>query len=339
MDNRKPKRSRTERMVTEMKLATIEIIKEINQHPNADRLELAKVLGWQAVVKKGEFKQGDKCVFIVIDTILPDEPWSAFLKDGDKPIRLRTVKLRGEYSQGLVLPLSVLPENVQGWQVGADVGGELGVKKYEKELSLALSGVAKCNFPEYLVCKTDEDNGLSHPEIVDLVLSHPCQITRKLDGSSMTLIVEDGKIVHVCSRRLSLEESDSNAFWMAAKKLNLKNVGDIIIQGELMGPGIQGNQLGLNEPEIYVYQIKAEREWLSQSQLQFVCSTLGCESVPVLVDKVVGATVDEIQALANADKLPDRKPSEGVVVRPVEPLSFGNGRPMGFKIINQNYGE
>ena len=322
-----------------MKLASIETISEIKPHPNAERLELAKVLGWQAIVKKGEFKSGDKCVFVVIDTILPDAPWSSFLKDGDKPIRLRTVKLRGEYSQGLVLPMSVLPENVRGWQIGADVGGELGVKKYEKELSLALSGIAKCNFPEYLICKTDEDNGLSNPEIVELVLSNHCQITRKLDGSSMTVIIEDGTIKHVCSRRLSLEESDDNAFWVAAKKLHLPPHGSFMVQGELMGPGIQGNQLELREPELFVYQIKAGGIWMRQGTILHYCAMLGCDSVPVLVDQVCGATIEEIQALANADKLPNGKPSEGVVVRPIHAPSFGNGRPMGFKIINQNYGE
>lgn len=323
-----------------MKLATIEEIKEIVPHKNADRLELAKVLGWQAIVKKGEFKAGDKCVFVVIDTILPDAPWSEFLKDGDKPIRLRTIKLRGEYSQGLVLPLSVLPENVQGWQVGADVGGELGVKKYEKEIPTCLSGEVKRNFPEYLVSKTDEDNGLSNPDIVDHVLKHPVFITRKLDGSSMTVIIENGEITDVCSRRLSLKESDTNGFWRAAKKLDLSGIEeDLIIQGELMGPGVQGNQLELSEPEIFVYQIKRMGQWLKFGRVSQFADALGCKTVPVLIDIVHGATIQEIQSLANEDTLPNGNPSEGVVVRPVEPLSFGNGRPMGFKIINQNYGE
>lgn len=236
-----------------MKLASIETIREIRPHKNADRLELASVLGWQAIVKKGEFQAGDKVVFVVIDTILPSAPWSDFLKDGDKPIRLRTVKLRGEYSQGLVLPLSVLPENVQGWQVGADVGGELGIKKYEKEIPSQLSGEIKCAFPEYIVSKTDEDNGLSNPELVEEVLRHPIIVTQKLDGSSMTVIVKNGEIEHVCSRRLSLKESDTNAFWRAARKLSIPVWFDGVIQGELMGPGIQGNQLELSEPEIFVY--------------------------------------------------------------------------------------
>ena len=110
-----------------MKLASIEVIKEIAPHSNADSLEIAKVLGWQIIVRKGEFKAGESVVFIPIDTILPDAEWSAFLKKGGKPIRLNTIRLRGEYSQGLVQPLSILPEHVRGWQEGADVGGELGV--------------------------------------------------------------------------------------------------------------------------------------------------------------------------------------------------------------------
>jgi RNA ligase (TIGR02306 family) len=169
-----------------MKLASIETIADLIDHPNADRLSIAKVLGWQSIVKKNEFNKGDKIVFVVIDTILPNAPWSEFLMDKnnpEKPIRLRTVKLRGEYSQGLVLPLSVLPENVQGWHEGADVGGALGVKKYEKEIPAQLSGIALGAFPTYICAQTDEDNGLSNPDLVNEVLSNKwITVTQKLDG-------------------------------------------------------------------------------------------------------------------------------------------------------------
>jgi hypothetical protein len=90
-----------------MKLASIEIIKEIVPHNNADSLEIAKVLGWQSVVKKNEFKEGDKVVFVVIDTILPAADWSKFLADKnnpDKPIRLKTIKLRGQYLKAYCCP-------------------------------------------------------------------------------------------------------------------------------------------------------------------------------------------------------------------------------------------
>lgn len=325
-----------------MKLASIETVKSIRPHPNADRLELATVLGWQTVIAKGSFKEGNKGVFVVIDTILPPAPWSAFLahkSSPDLPIRLKTAKLRGEFSQGLLLPLSVLPPHMQDWQVGADVGGELGIKKYEKEIPSQLSGEVKCAFPTFLAAKTDEDNGLSNPDLVAEVLSYPVTVTMKLDGSSMTVIVKDGLSEHVCSRNLSLRESDTNAFWRAARKLTIPPDFTGTIQGELMGPGIQGNQLELTEPEIYVYQIRDGNEWLKPAGLQRFCRAIGAKWCPVLIDWVEKSTLTEIQAFADDLTLPGGMVAEGVVVRPFHTPTSGIGRPLGFKIINRNYGE
>lgn len=334
-----------------MKLASLEIIKSIKEHPNADALEIAQVLGWQTIVKKGEFKEGDKIIFIVIDTILPKADWSEFLadkKNPEKPIRLRTIKLRGEYSQGLVLPLSVLYGNsfaASTWQVGADVGAELGVKKYEKELPASLSGEIAGNFPSYLISQTDEDNGLSNPDIVENVLKNPVTVTLKLDGSSCTVIVKDGKIDQVCSRRLSIKESDTNAFWNAAKKLNIPENWNGIIQGECMGPGIQGNQLGLLSATLYVYQIKTEDCYLTYNRMaQFCQHTLNCNVVPCIIhcSGLPDNNLDTFIELAdkqNLDLFIDKKgiPAEGIVVRPSDYRASGIGRPLGFKIINRNF--
>lgn len=329
-----------------MKLASIETISSLTCHPNADSLDIAKVLGWQCVVKRGAFTEGQNIVFVPIDTILPDAPWSAFLKKGDKPIRLGTVKLRGEYSQGLLLPLDVLPAGSRGWNVGADVGGELGIKKYEKEVPAQLSGEVLCPFPQHLASKTDEDNGLSHPEIVEAVLAtqahQPLQITQKLDGSSCTIIVEDGEIVHVCSRNLSLKESDSNAFWKAARK------GDFtipygpaftgIVQGELMGPGIQGNQLGISDPTLYVFQIKGFDGWLPYDSMAMHAAFMGFRSVSTVEDDGFAYySLDHLQQIADRQLLRNGKPAEGIVVRPGDCRASGVGRPLGFKIINRNY--
>lgn len=338
-----------------MKLATIEIISAIRPHANADRLEIATVLGWQTIIAKGSFKEGDRAVMVVIDTILPAAPWSAFLadkKDPAKPIRLRTIKLRGEYSQGLLLPLDVLPEHVRDWQIGADVGAELGIKKYEKEIPAALSGICKSTFPVHLACKTDEDNGLSNPDIVAFVLGHDTLVvTKKLDGSSGTIIWEEGKgITEVCSRNMSLVESEGNAFWQAARKLKLDDFQDIanpgdrvVIQGELMGPGIQGNQLGLNKPELFIYQIKHSVDgYADDEELRASGSLLEAKVVPLVavLDQREGrVTLAKLQEMADAQTLPDGSPAEGIVIRPHPTVAFSNGRPAGFKIINRNYGE
>lgn len=330
-----------------MKLASIETIKEIVPHNGADKLEIAKILGWQSIVKKGEFKAGDKVVFVVIDTILPNAPWSEFLadkKDPEKQIRLRTIKLRGEYSQGLVLPLSVLPENIQGWHESADVGGALGIKKYEKEIPAQLSGIALGAFPTYICAQTDEDNGLSYPDIVNEVLKNEwITVTQKLDGSSGTIIIEDRVITHVCSRRLSLKETEENAFWKVARKLNLDKLdrGRYVIAGEVMGCGIQGNQLKLNEPEIFVFQIKYNDSFYNYLDMVYECKyTLDCKYVPHIenfntINQKVN--IDMLQALADKQVLPCGSPAEGIVVRPLNYRSAGNGRPLSFKIINRNY--
>ena len=322
-----------------MKLASIETIREIVPHSNADSLEIARVLGWQVIVRKGQFKAGESVVFIPIDTILPDAEWSAFLKRGDKPIRLNTIRLRGEYSQGLIQPLSILPEHVRGWQVGADVGGELGVKKYEKEIPACLSGEAVGRFPLHLAPKTDEDNGLSHPELVQHTLSKPCIATLKLDGSSCTIVVTDGKITQVCSRNLSLKESATNGFWIAARKLKIPERANLVIQGELMGPGVQGNQLKLSEPTLYVYQIRNidEGRWLTDRQMVDMCvEQLDCNWVPSVGDGYF-VSIEQLQGIADNVTLTDGSPAEGIVVRRYDTEAMGNGRPLGFKIINRKY--
>ena len=335
----------------QMKLASIETIKEISPHPNADKLELAKILGWQAVVEKGKFKVGDSVVFVVIDTILPVAPWSAFLqnqKAPEKSIRLRTVKLRGEYSRGLVLPLDVLPENVRGWHVGADVGGALGVKKYEKEIPAQLSGEAIGAFPTYVCSTTDEDNGLSNLGLVDEVLKYPkLTITKKLDGSSCTIIIDAGEISHVCSRRLSLRDDNKNSFWSVAKKLNISNLGSCryIVQGELMGPGIQGNQLKLTEPTLYVYQVQRrtpqenDAQYLNYAEMAQFSTSLGCSVVPLQTETLSSSdtSLEALQDIADAQTLPCGEPAEGIVVRPSSYTASGNGRPLGFKLINKHY--
>lgn len=320
-----------------MKLASIEAIAEIHPHPNADTLDIAKVLGWECVVKRGQFTKGEKAVFVPIDTILPDAPWSAFLKKGDKPIRLVTVKLRGVHSQGLLLKLDALPEHARGWQIGADVGGVLGVRKHEKEIPACLSGQVKSAFPLYLAPKTDEDNGLSNPELVAEVLRNPCMATVKLDGSSCTIIIENGEICHVCSRNMSLIDDGKNAFWRAAKKGKYNGFTGII-QGELMGPGIQGNQLKLTEPTLYVFQVSRRGGgWLDFNSMSMDCYALGFNTVWGLGSTPPTNDIDSWKLLADSVTLPDGSPAEGIVVRPVSQVKHGMGRPIGFKLINRNY--
>lgn len=331
-----------------MKLASIEEITNIKPHPQADRLEIAQVLGWQTVVQKDKFKVGDKIVFIVIDTILPKAPWSEFLADKDrpeKPIRLKTIKLRGEHSQGLVLPLDVLAEHMQSWQIGADVGGSLGVKKYEKEIPAQLAGDVKGVFPSYLCAQTDEENAASNLDLVKEVFAKKdLTVTKKLDGSSCTIVIKDGEIKHVCSRRMDLKETETNSFWAVARAIDLKKISpeeQLIIQGELMGPGIQGNQLKLLKPELYVFQVRVQDKFIPYYQMSSVCDRLGLKVVPLIKFVEIEGSFEEeqqkLQRCADSLTLDSGAPAEGIVVRPSSYIAGGDGRPLGFKIINRNY--
>jgi RNA ligase (TIGR02306 family) len=335
-----------------MKLASIEIIKNIKNHPNADSLEIAEVLGWQVVVKKGIHQEGDKIIFITIDTIVPKCHWSEFLasKDNpDKPIRIKNIKLRGEYSSGLVIPLSEFPLQFTATTVvGEDLTTLLGIQKYIKEIPANLSGENVGDFPTHITSKTDEDNGLNDPDLVQKVLqveSH-ITITQKLDGSSITIVVKDGKIEEVCSRNLSKKETENSLFWNCAKKLTIPVGWTGVIQGELCGNGIQKNKLGLPDVRIFVFQIKQNDLYMSYDVMSEFCKKeLNCEVVPFISKLETSATIkiwtnplQKLQELADKQRYNNGVVGEGIVVRPSSyPKHFSSRRPMGFKLINRNY--
>jgi RNA ligase (TIGR02306 family) len=335
-----------------MKLASIEIIKNIREHSNAESLEIAEILGWQTIVKKGIHKEGDKVVFITIDTIVPRYNWSEFLvdqKNPDKPIRLKNIKLRGEYSSGLVIPLSEFPEQfTETVVVGENLTELLGVTKYIKEISANLSGETLGDFPTSIISKTDEDNGLNDPNLVEKVLNHDSHITvtQKLDGSSITLIVEDGALSQVCTRNLSKKETENNTFWKAARKLTIPANWTGVIQGELVGNGIQRNQLKLEDVKIFVFQISENKKYMTYEEMKDFCeNSLHCDVVPLIcklgLDAAIKLWVDplqKLQELADKQKYQSGLEGEGIVVRPSSyPKGYSSRRPLGFKLINRNY--
>ena len=111
------------------KLASIQKIRDIQPIPKADRIELATVLGWKVVVKKGEFQIGDLCVYCEIDSVFPEMEKYEFLRNDQ--FRIRTKKLRGQISQGICFPLNSLPNG--NYQEGSDVTELMNVKKHEED--------------------------------------------------------------------------------------------------------------------------------------------------------------------------------------------------------------
>lgn len=334
------------------KLVTVRKIDAIDPIEGADAIEAATIEGWKVVVKKGDFKVGDPCVYFEIDSFLPTgNPAWQFLVDkssrefeGVVGHRLRTIKLRGQISQGLVLPMSAVPQ-ITDTDRSTDQSDLLGIKKWEAPLPPALAGKSEGYFPSF-IRKTDQErcqnlkaeifgfdtvktklditpeqaiNGLDVGRLVvedGVVYSvSPAkadpnamyEITMKLDGSSMTAFVRKSfdsagvMKLGVCSRNLELKLNDENAgnsfvrmFYDSGLKAALEKFYEetgrsIAVQGELMGPGIQGNREGLKENKLFVFDIydidrgeylaPAERRALTERLLE-CAPTLG--HVPVI---------------------------------------------------------
>lgn len=335
------------------KLASIEVIKNLRTHSNADSLEIAEILGWQVVVKKGLYKEGDKVVYITIDSIVPRLPWSEFLvdpKSPDKPIRIKNIKLRGEYSSGLVIPLSEFPSQfTETTVVGENLTELLGIKKYIKEIPANLCGENTGDFPTHIASKTDEENGLNDSNLVEEVFKSDKLIvgTLKIDGTSITIIVENGNITQVCSRNLSKKETENSIYWNSAKKLQIPKNWTGVIQGELAGNGIQKNPLKIETHKIFVFQImQKDGSYLNYTQMKNFCDNyLNCDCVPLVYRFDVDSTIklwekplEKLQDITDKQKYSNGNYAEGIVFRPYNYIqSKFSRRPLGFKLINRNY--
>lgn len=324
------------------KMATIRRIDELNPIEGADKIEVATVGGWKVVCQKGLYEVGDLAVYCEIDSFIPTTVAPFLTKDGHYPKtyegvegeRLRTVKLRGQISQGLLLPLApffaVGGSHVNSENFGTeiiedqDVSELLGIVKYEPPMSAQLQGVAKGNFP-IQIPKTDQERCQNLKKEIAAAASagKVFEITEKLDGSSMTVYMIDG-VFGVCSRNLDLKESEGNSFWKVARELNLENkmriLGDnIAIQGELIGEGIQKNPYGIKGQKFYVfdmYDIKLG-EYLKPEDCRINAEQLELDHCPVI--NAVATTpesIDELLSMAEGKSLLNNKTErEGLVFK------------------------
>lgn len=327
-------------MEIKRKLASIQIIEDLQPIEGADKIEKARVKGWWAVVKKGDFKVGDRCIYYEIDSFLPIKPEYEFLLKGSKPktmkvdsgevqgIRLRTVTLKGQISQGLVLPCN------EDGEVDTDLTEKLGIIKYEAPIPPQLSGKVKGNFPSFIP-KTDEERIQNMAQVLSNFY-----VTEKLDGSSVTYYKKDG-VLGVCSRNLELSEGDTSQ-WKLARELDLANKlpEDMALQGELVGNGIQQNPLKLSGHKVFffnAYNIRTGTYLNFKDFIQF-CKSIGVETVPILEDNfVLPSTVEAMLEYAKGKSaINPETEREGVVVRPKVEMIY-DGVRLSFKAISNNY--
>ncbi|MCL2381616.1 MAG: RNA ligase (ATP) [Treponema sp.] len=324
-------------------LVTIQKVKAISGIADSDFLELAHIMGWQCVVKKGEFREGDLGVYFEVDSFLPVEDRYEFLRnssyrdndDNGKGFRIRTAKMRGQLSQGLLLPVARFPE-LEGFSEGDDVTEKLGVKKwYIPETSTP--GGAIIGERPHGIPASDEIRIQSALDLLDKLKGKPYYITTKMDGTSGIVYFIDGK-TGCCSRNMEIGDEEGALYWMPVYKYGLKEKlaaygKNIVLTGEICGPGIQKNKLRLPSIEWYVFDVK---DWDTGAYMPFdksleICAELGLGFAPLEErGDSFGYTLEELLEKAKG-KYPSGLDKEGIVVRDVM-----LPKAVSFKVLNND---
>lgn len=348
------------------KLASVRRIDSITEIKNAERIEVATLGGWEVVVKKGDFKPGELVVYFEIDSWIPHEVAPFLTAVGKEPKeykgikgqRLKTVKLRGQVSQGLVLPLTLTAEE------GEDLTEKLGVIKYDPvvdQVERNSEGRVRGTFPTHLFPKTEQERYQNLVGSNKLDKNDTYEVTLKLDGSSMTVYYYRGAY-GVCSRNQELTwprfkqswwkrllnffvpstkpdylfPQTGNHFLDTAAKLypllSYLNGLNIAIQGELMGPGIQKNREKLPEHTFFVYDIWDidAQEYYTAAERHALCEFLTLSHVPVLSLTANAPTMEQGLKLAERPSIVNPI-AEGIVYKSLRDPS------KSFKIINNKF--
>lgn len=287
-------------MTATRKMASVREIAEIRPIAGADRIEVAAVGGWQCVVGKGEFHAGDKVAYLEIDTFLPgDDPrYAPFMERGRKEMEvggrvvaghvLRTAKLRGVYSQGLVMSLAALGVDADSHEVGDDITDEIGVCKYEP-IEVAPDTIGM--YDKSIAPITDAMRIQSCVDVWPLVQRAACRASVKVDGTSMTLVFDtrDGDPrLRVFGHHYELSP-DAGLGAQAIRTCHSQGIvrfceehPDVAVQFEFAGPKVSGNRLGLPAHRAFVFAL-----WRD-----------GREKVPFEDEAVCGGDYDAIRASA-----------------------------------------
>lgn len=339
------------------KLASVQRVYAVEPIEGADRIELARVLGWQCVVNNGSFKPMDLGVYFEIDSFLPIREEFEFLRKScykntdimGEGFRLRTQKFRGQISQGLLLPLDTFPELPDGLTVGQDVSNLLGVRKWEIEERATTGGNVIGGLP-YDVPHTDETRVQAEPGLIDAFAGLEYYISTKMDGSSHSISIdEDG--FHVTGHNYEYKNDDSSAFYRLVNERGYRDVlerfakisGDntVTVQGEFCAPGIQQNRLRLTKPEWYVFTIRENGQRVGLERMKNICRACGFNMVPI---EEIGTdlpskypTVEALLERADGE-YPNGGKKEGIVVRTTEPVYNDTiGGPLSMKIVSNKY--
>ena len=329
------------RTTMQRKLVSVQGISRLDPIAGADFIERATVMGWHLVVKKGEFQEGDRCAFFEIDSMLPEAPWSEFMRSSQ--FRVRTKRMRGVLSQGLALPLSVVgvPHSAK---VGTDITEFCGVTKYESPVSVQAD--IEGELPGFIP-KNDEIRVQSAIGVLDELRGREVYATVKLDGMSATYAKAYGQF-YVCSRNNQLKTSGS-AYWQMAERYRLAELPEgYAVQGEICGEGVRKNRLRLKGLDFFVFSVFdiKKGQYLGMDAFMDFCHDHQLEWVPMVniegsydsTDTGFDYSLEELLLVAEGFYEGTRNHREGIVIRPVEEAySETLGSRLSIKVISNQY--
>lgn len=288
---------------------------------------------WSGVVSKGT---PDHVVVFLADSIIKPDPALTFMEKHGW--RVKMMRLRGCPSEVLIVPATQL--NVPG-EAGVDVTEQLGVMKYEKEIPANLAGDIHGAFPAFIP-KTDEQNFQKVSHFRSALVGQEVYLATKYDGSSNTFFHRGGDLGG-CGRNWRLKSDDKTAVWQLAIRHGLTEklgqLGNLALQWECVGPGIQGNPLKLKSVEARVFDIFDidAQKYLDLQPMLDIINQLGMEPVEHTVLEYRDFSDDELRDLARG-QYQSGKTREGIVVRPTRFQRVDSER-LSFKVINLDYKE
>lgn len=339
----------------DVKISTID---KVYEHNNANALELARVsgLGYQFVVQKGRFKSGDIVIYFPVDSLLPgpmiDKLGLTGKLSGPDKNRVKTIKLRGQISQGLVAPVEDAVElypNIREYHVGDSVMEIIGVEKYEPPVVSSNSGNL-VPLP-YNVSRYDLENAQNYPDVVSEILGRPVIVTEKVEGSHWGVSAEfytDGTMGSVevfqrnykieplsrgdehnwftAARRMTVDESIDNAetvlnllYEKLADSTQAGYINRVTVRGEIVGPGIQGNYYNLPDYYVYVFEIEVNGKPVDAYTFTELASELNLRTVPILFKGLLSEFLanDSLEEASDGKSVINSdKLREGVVIKP-----------------------
>lgn len=337
-------------------MVTVEEIHDIINHENADRLQIAKLKGldFQFIIPKDQYEVGEYVIYFPVDSVLPFELLGQLGLEGKlagkEKNRIKTIKLRGTISQGIVAKFEtvynyalekgrIAKDAAWEWTPGTDITEATGVTKYEIDDTYIPNGksTGRAGWLKPLpahVSKYDIESVQRNPDIVkEHLYNQSVLITEKLEGSNFALSVDRDGSYTICQRNYAIDCSKiENHLWeklgvpFVATALKIMEdqptVNNIVLRGEIIGPNIQGNIYKLDTNEIRFFDIMFNGEYLDGEHFSAFCDAYALPSVPSLYGGLLHKYInrngyeDVVDASNGYSQVNEKVLREGIVIRP-----------------------